>query len=398
MGINAAITAAGAGGCVCLGALPNYYLQTTIVNSLGASIIYTGEPVIHPSGVSPAANAVELLQIGNLRIDLPRIMSFTGFGVRVNGSSVLDLNIKSIEGCGQSLVMKAIQYHPVLDNTIRVQFMPAAPANGVGIFITSDNTNNPLSYPTLQGNAIYVNFFTGLRAVVWDSVANTPSWDGNVFHFIAIDCLAGNGYGGSGARCFQNTNAGSVPRNTMVCEGWMGGIAGTASMATAGKYIDGKFEGCEFKFSFADAWNGDPGGTYGYAYGTFNLTAGSQGNRLISIGGGGNYAAGYAALQVAANNRAAFGFSANNRVNAGLVLPGNIAANATQAFYFYTPLGGPSDFEISAVPTYPIGLVVEGIQNNCATNPNEYIITCRNVSGAQINSGTVFGMIITVGL
>jgi hypothetical protein len=364
-------------------------------------MIYTGMPVIQPSGVSPATNGVIIGQVGNCRIQLPVISGFSGVGINLINVAQDDVDVHEIRNCGISVRMAASNSTYgnsafCADNTVKVIKIAHDGPAGIGLQLSSD-TNGA----GMQGNDFYVNFYEGLVAVRFGGESapfNQPAaWDGTVVRLVAVDCLTGNGGGGSGCRWIQNLSGAAVWRGRFITDGWLGGIAGSSYMATAGKFIDGEFIECEFTFAMADSFSA-VAGSWDDAYGTFAFAAGSSGNRCINIGGGGNWAAGYAALQTAAGNRSAFGFSTANRIEAGLVLGSNISAAASQDFYFYTPLGGPSDFEASAVISIPVGLVIEAIMNNCATNPNEYIIRTRNVSGAQINSGTVFGMIITVGL
>jgi hypothetical protein len=175
--INSAITAAGPGGTVWL-SLDNYYCQTPIVVSNGARFQYSNTPMIRPSiSHTPSADGVRYDGTGNVKTSLPILSGFTGTALEIRNCGVINMDVQHIDQSGIAFKLNSTNSSGTGTNTVRIQFISAC---NHGIFITSDNVAGRV----MQGNDVYVNFFTGTEAVTWDALTNVPSWDGNTFgHF-----------------------------------------------------------------------------------------------------------------------------------------------------------------------------------------------------------------------
>ena len=157
------------------------------------------------------------------------------------------------------------------------------------------------------------------------------------------------------------------------------------------------------------------------SYAPYNLIniQGSS-NRFIFARGGGNWNYNttnslpqtYYQAQDTANSRSSFSTASvaycapfTNRIYCTYTISSTIAPGAELTLYVYTPItdayiqssifGASNNFTVQ--PLANNGLLPEVVYDNSLTNANEVVVKFRNVSGANISSGT-FNFMVTVGL
>lgn len=306
----------------------------------------------------------------------PTLTSFNTSYIRLKGVNFARIEIESISnGSGAGVVLETVQttHERCLDNKIDVHI-----ANNIGaVFLFQGGESNT---SVLQGNELYCNFALACEygcLFFIPTVGSTPFWDSNKVVFQAID-----GIGVANARGLSNSSAHSVPRLIFRVETWFGGFEPT------GVWADGRFDGLDAYIAPASEIP---------SYGAWSIIG--QGNKINQITSGLNIATKSYAVGTTANSRASFNAGApvtENRFAIIYTVPGGgIAVNAVFALYFYSPYFDSGSNKISAQSINYSGAIAEVVSRGA--NPNEGVITMRNISGVVIPAGTSIQFYVEVG-
>ena len=407
---------------------PNQFVVLTGTYYLGSSLTLTnsqmfkvvGGATFYPYGSYTGDCIIYQYNTNNTLTDIPTIQGFTtGAGITILGCSVMKATGFMIKNCKYGIKIKATSTHPVLDNYVNVHFLPDCQ---YGVFFTDDGTS-----ATIQGNEVYSNFYTNdnistnpwvsggyaanIAACYWDNL-NVYNWNGNTVQIKAIDINgATSSYGFYNASSFSTYGGNSFLNGWQIaCPLWFGGI--NSHNLTSAYYHVGGFLDSEFRFAIQTPSANAP-------YNLINTIG--NGNRFIFAAGGGAYSLynptgapqSFYAAQGSANSRSSFANSSSNycapfanRIFCSYTISSTIPANGELTLYIYTPvtdayLGAGVYFaasnNYSVLPLANFGLIFETAYDNSLTNANEVVVKFRNVSGADITSGT-FNFMVTVGL
>ena len=253
-------------------------------------------------------------------------------------------------------------------------------------------------------------YATNIAACYWDNL-NVYNWNGNTVQIKAIDINgATNSYGFYNASNFSTYGGYSFLNGWQLgCPLWFGGI--NSHNLSSAYYMAGYFLDSEFRYAIQTPSSNAP-------YNLINIQGSS--NRFIFARGGGNWNYNttnglpqtYYQAQDTANSRSSFSTASvaycapfTNRIYCTYTISSTIAAGAELTLYVYTPItdayiqsyifGASNNFTVQ--PLANNGLLPEVVYDNSLTNANEVVVKFRNVSGANISSGT-FNFMVTVGL
>ena len=397
-----------------------YYLGNALTLTNSQMFKVVGGATFYPYGSYTGDCIIYQYNTNNTLTDIPTIQGFTtGAGITILGCSVMKATGFMIKNCKYGIKIKATSTHPVLDNYVNVHFLPDCQ---YGVFFTDDGTS-----ATIQGNEVYSNFYTNdntstnpwvsggyaanIAACYWDNL-NVYNWNGNTVQIKAIDINgATSSYGFYNASSFSTYGGNSFLNGWQIaCPLWFGGI--NSHNLTSAYYHVGGFLDSEFRFAIQTPSANAP-------YNLINTIG--NGNRFIFAAGGGAYSLynptgapqSFYAAQGSANSRSSFANSSSNycapfanRIFCSYTISSTIPANGELTLYIYTPvtdayLGAGVYFaasnNYSVLPLANFGLIFETAYDNSLTNANEVVVKFRNVSGADITSGT-FNFMVTVGL
>ena len=397
-----------------------YYLGSVLTLTNSQMFKVVGGASFYPYSTYTGDCIVYQYNSNNTVTDIPTIVGFTtGAGLTIFGCKVLKATGFMIKSCKYGIKIKAgASGHEVLDNYVNVHFIPDCQ---YGVFFTDDGSG-----ATIQGNEIYSNFYTndnissnpwvsggyasGIAACYWDNL-NVYNWNGNTVQIKAIDINgATNSYGFYNASNFSTYGGYSFLNGWQLgCPLWFGGI--NSHNLSSAYYMAGYFLDSEFRYAIQTPSSNAP-------YNLINIQGSS--NRFIFAGGGGNWNYNttnglpqtYYQAQDTANSRSSFSTASvaycapfTNRIYCTYTISSTIAPGAELTLYVYTPItdayiqsyifGASNNFTVQ--PLANNGLLPEVVYDNSLTNANEVVVKFRNVSGANISSGT-FNFMVTVGL
>ena len=397
-----------------------YYLGSVLTLTNSQMFKVVGGASFYPYSTYTGDCIVYQYNSNNTVTDIPTIVGFTtGAGLTLLGCKVLKATGFMIKSCKYGIKIKAgASGHEVLDNYVNVHFIPDCQ---YGVFFTDDGSG-----ATIQGNEIYSNFYTndnissnpwvsggyasGIAACYWDNL-NVYNWNGNTVQIKAIDINGAiNSYGFYNASNFSTYGGYSFLNGWQLgCPLWFGGI--NSHNLSSAYYMAGYFLDSEFRYAIQTPSSNAP-------YNLINIQGSS--NRFIFARGGGNWNYNttnglpqtYYQAQDTANSRSSFATASvaycapfTNRIYCTYTISSTIAAGAELTLYVYTPItdayiqsyifGASNNFTVQ--PLANNGLLPEVVYDNSLTNANEVVVKFRNVSGANISSGT-FNFMVTVGL
>ena len=349
----------------------------------------------------------------NVQGDIPAMNGFSGTALYLAGTNIMNFKIFGCYNCGIGLKMAAVSGRDSLDNKVNIMFLENTTT---GVYFTGDGSTDPGGGTVaMQGNEIYVNFYTldtqpssTAYAAYWDNV-NLTTLNGNTLEFRAIEF---NGKTNTNGFYNASTNSGGyyVEGWNIKCDDWFGGI--NSSNLSSAKFLYGYFQSCTMQFSMQGALNTLP-------WSVFQIKGDS--NRVVFTNGGGNYNINTGGQPVSrftcpatANSRSSFNTGAtsfppfNNRLTCqyNIASGSSIPPGGTLTLYAYSPITDgytqasgviAASNNFSAVSFTQFGLILESAVDNNTVNPNEIILTFRNVSSNTLTSG-YFNFILTVGL
>lgn len=347
----------------------NMRLATTWV--INNRIPITCNPRASLDAIFGAVNGIEIREGAvnwNCRIQLPNIAGFSGFGIKLRGCSLINLEIGAIAQCGDGLVFECLAgtAPQCLDNNVRIQSIQGCTT---GVVATGDNTSN-----IFQGNETYVNFIVGcMKAVEYRSSVALTNFDSNSWEISAIDGAINGSVG------LKNSTPSTVSKVSFHVKNWAGGFGST------GKFVDGAFNGSIIKMNF----NGAP------AYSAMN------------INGAANYLSyernGWTAMPLAEcvfNAATALtdfngGVAINsNKIRARLTVPSSIAPGASVVAFLCTPLDDGSSLLFSVTPTSPGGMVLNYVRRE---SKNVVRVNWTNYGAAAVAAGTFIDFTLNIG-
>jgi hypothetical protein len=349
-----------------------------------------GSSIVPTSGYTSNVNAVKLTGASSgSQYQFGGFFNFSGVAVEI-ACSVAKITIQLIKGEPFSYIGTSAQGVGVLfatpgtsiDNEVEIIFA----ANLVDVFKYAGNITSGIA--AMQGNSMRCQFAdTNVHGLNFDGSINC---DSNDCTFVAWD--SGGVSGTSQAFYWSNTSGASAPFSN-----WLLSISDwevSGGLSTGG-ILGGNATPAPMQFSrlVAGTLNNSS------AWDLINVTSPAGGNAYITQALGGFTAFG-ATWQSVANNRSAYSSSPlyfNGTHCTGTIPSGGIGANATLTTYVYSPFAlDPYSWVYSAIPLTNLGLVLSGVA--FGTNPNEIILSWRNVSGASISSGTTFNFIFKSGI
>lgn len=328
---------------------------------------------------SGAANGV-MITSGNSvgEGSFPSISGFTGYGMRVVGTSLAKIYIPEIQRCGDALILETSGASTTLLDTEVCLTAISACTNAV-VFVADALPN------VMQGNKVYCNFIANCdNSVLYrnNGLANPgPNWDSNQVITQAIDPTPAR----TSAVMLKNENSYALNRVVFRVETWAGGLAST------GKFIDGRFNDLDAYINLAQ----NP------VAGQLNYVGAS--NRVDFSSARGRNTTPVTAVN-APNSMPSFngGVPLFYNVVKLKYIPSTDWANNTQKqAYIYHQL---TDQNTNAFTVQPPdsgslrGATVDSVIDNSLTTPYEIQINLRNVSGATITAGTEIEFKLRVGL
>jgi hypothetical protein len=397
----------------------NQFVVLTGNYTINSTITITGGRMFKVNGgaqfsAGSATNGIVYSGNGsNVQGDIPAMVGFSGTALYLAGTNVMNLKMFGCYNCGIGLKMAAVSGRDSLDNKVHIMFLENTTT---GVYFTGDgSTDGGGGTVAMQGNEIYVNFYTldsqpssTAYAAYWDNV-NLTTLNGNTLEFRAIEF---NGKTNVNGFYNASTNSGGtyVEGWNIKCDDWFGGI--NSSNSSSAKFLYGYFQACTFQFSMQGSLNTLP-------WSVFQLKGDT--NRVIFTNGGGNYNINTGGQPVSRftcptspNSRSSFNTGGtsfppfNNRLTCqyDISTGGSIAPGGALTLYAYSPVTDgytqPSGViaasnNFSAVSFTQFGLILESAIDNNTVNANEIILNFRNVSSNTLSSG-VFNFILTVGL
>ena len=396
-----------------------YYLNSSLTVSNSQMFKVVAGASFYPYGSYTGDCLIYQYNTNNTVTEIPTIQGFTtGAGLKILGCRVMKATGFMIKNCQYGVYLKASNGHELLDNYVNIHFIPDCQ---YGFYFTDDGTA-----ATIQGNELYCNFYTNdntstnpwviggyadsIAACYWDN-KNVYNWNGNSVQIKAIDINgATNSYGFYNASSFATYGGNSFLNGWQLgCPLWFGGI--NSHNLNSAYYMVGGFLDSEFRYAIQTPSSNAP-------YNLINIQGSS--NRFIFARGGGNWNINttnglpqtYYQAQNTANSRSSFATTSvnncapySNRIYCTYTISSTIAPNAELTLYIYTPItdayiqssifAASNNFTVQPLANY--GLIPETVYDNSSTNANEVVVKFRNVSGANISSGT-FNFLVTVGL
>lgn len=315
--------------------------------------------------VAGAANGIKMTGGNSVgKSSFPAISGFSGYGLRVIGTSLLNLYVPEIQQCGDGLVLETSGADTTLLNTEVTLTSISACTNAI-VFVADALAN------VMQSNKIYCNFIANCeKAVLFrdNGLANPgPNWDSNQVITQAIDPTPSR----TSAVMLKNECSYAINRFVFRVETWCGGLAST------GKFISGRFNDLDAYINLSQ----NPGA------GMFAYTGAS--NRVDFSGARGRNSTPVTASRTP-NSLPSF--------NGGVPLFHNVVKlkatfttewpnNDTRQVYIYHQLTDQNTNAFTVMPPDEgsfRGVVVDSIIDNSLTVPYEIIINLRNVSGASM--------------
>lgn len=312
-----------------------------------------------------AANGVKLTAGNSVgKNSFPAISGFPGYGMRIVGTSLANIYISEIQGCGDALILETSGSDTtLLDSEVTLTSISAC-TNAI-VFVADKLAN------VMQGNKVYVNFIANCeKAVLFrdNGLANPgPNWDSNQVITQAIDPTPSR----TNAVMLKNECGYAINRVVFRVETWAGGLAST------GKFISGRFNDLDAYINLSQ----NPG------IGMFAYTGAS--NRVDFSSARGRNVTPVTASRTP-NSLPSF--------NGGVPLFHNVVKlkatfttewpnNDTRQVYIYHQLTDQNTNAFTVMPPDEgsfRGIVVDSIIDNSLTVPYEIIINLRNVSGASM--------------
>lgn len=317
-----------------------------------------------------AANGVKLTAGNSVgKNSFPAISGFPGYGMRIVGTSLANIYISEIQGCGDALILETSGSATTLLDT-EVTLTSISACDNAVVFVADKLAN------VMQGNKVYVNFIANCTNSVLfrdNGLASPgPNWDSNQVITQAIDPTPNR----PDAVMLNNACGYAINRFVFRVETWAGGMAST------GKFINGRFNDLDAYINLAQ----NPGiGQLAYV-GASNrvdfssargrnvtpVTASRTPNSLASFNGGVPLFHNVVKLQIT--------FDSSDWPN-----------NDTRQVYVYHQLTDQNTNAFTVMPPDTgafRGCIVDSIIDNSQTNPYEIIINLRNVSGSTITAGS----------
>lgn len=315
--------------------------------------------------VPGATNGVRLTAGNSVgKQSFPAISGFPGYGLRIVGTSLLNLYISEIQQCGDALILETSGANTTLLNTEITLTSISACTNAI-VFVADALAN------VMQGNKVYCNFIANCTNSVLfrdNGLANPgPNWDSNQVITQAIDPTPSR----TNAVMLKNECGYAINRVVFRVETWCGGLAST------GKFISGRFNDLDAYLNLSQ----NPG------IGMFAYTGAS--NRVDFSSARGRNVTPVTASRTP-NSLPSF--------NGGVPLFHNVVKlkatfttewpnNDTRQVYIYHQLTDQNTNAFTVMPPDEgsfRGIVVDSIIDNSLTVPYEIIINLRNVSGASM--------------
>lgn len=326
-----------------------------------------------------AANGVKLTAGNSVgKNSFPAISGFPGYGMRIVGTSLANIYISEIQGCGDALVLETSESATTLLDT-EVTLTSISACDNAVVFVADKLAN------VMQGNRVYVNFIANCTNSVLfrdNGLANPgPNWDSNQVITQAIDPTTSR----TNAVMLKNECGYAINRFVFRVETWAGGLAST------GKFISGRFNDLDAYINLSQ----NP------VAGMFSYTGAS--NRVDFSSARGRNTTPVTAVN-ASNSMPSFNGGVplfHNVVKLKYIPSVDWANNTQKQAYIYHQL---TDQNTNAFTVQPPdsgslrGTTVDSVIDNSLTVPYEIQINLRNVSGVTITAGTEIEFKLRVGL
>lgn len=326
-----------------------------------------------------AANGVKLTAGNSVgKNSFPAISGFPGYGIRIVGTSLANIYISEIQGCGDALILETSESATTLLDT-EVTLTSISACDNAVVFVADKLTN------VMQGNKVYCNFIANCENSVLfrnNGLASPgPDWDSNQVVTQAIDPTPSR----ASAVMLKNECPYAINRVVFRVETWAGGLAST------GKFIEGRFNDLDAYINLA---NNPMAGQLDYV---------GASNRVDFSSARGRNTTPVTAVN-ASNSMPSFNGGAplfHNVVKLKYIPSADWANNTQKQAYIYHQL---TDQNTNAFTVQPPdsgslrGTTVDSVIDNSLTVPYEIQINLRNVSGATITAGTEIEFKLRVGL
>ena len=315
---------------------------------------------------------------------LPSIVGFSDHGLRVVGTSLLNLFISEIQQCGDALILETSgSATTLLDTEIRLNSISAC--NNAVVFVADALPN------VMQGNKVYCNFIANCdKAVLFrnNGLANPgPNWDSNQVVTQAIDPTTAR----TSAVMLKNECSYAISRFVFRVETWAGGLSSTA------KFIEGRFGDLDAYFNLAQ---NPTTGQFSYV--------GSSNRVDVSTVRGRNFGP----VTTKNTSNSLNNPAAQPPFNGGMPVFHNVVKlkyiptadwdpNTQKQAYIYHQLTDQNTNAFTVMPPDSgslRGCTVDSVIDNSAVVPYEIQINLRNVSGVTITAGTEIEFKLRVGL
>ncbi len=308
----------------------------------------------------------------------PAISGFAGYGLRVVGTSLLNLYIPEIQQCGDALILETSGSDTTLLNT-EISLTSISACTNAIVFVADALAN------VMQGNKVYCNFIANCeKAVLFrdNGLAGPgPNWDSNQVITQAIDPTPSR----TSAVMLKNECSYAINRFVFRVETWCGGLAST------GKFISGRFNDLD---AYINLSQNPVAGMLAYT---------GASNRVDFSSARGRNTTPVTAVN-ASNSMPSFNGGAplfHNVVKLKYIPSVDWANNTQKQIYIYHQL---TDQNTNAFTVQPPdsgslrGTTVDSVIDNSLTVPYEIVINLRNVSGTTIPAGTELEFKLRVGL
>lgn len=298
----------------------------------------------------------------------PAISGFAEYGLRVVGTSLLNLYISEIQQCGDALILETSGADSTLLNT-EVSLTSISACTNAIVFVADSLAN------VMQGNKVYCNFIANCeKAVLFrDNGLATPgpNWDSNQVITQAIDPTPAR----TSAVMLKNACSYAINRTVFRVETWAGGLAST------GKFIEGRFNDLDAYINLSQ----NPGiGQLSYVGASNRVDFSSARGRNVTP----------VTCVNSSNKMADFNGGVplfHNVVKLKYIPTVDWANNTQKQVYIYHQLTDQNTNAFTIMPPDSgsfRGCTVDSIVDNSQTVPYEIVINLRNVSGATITAGT----------
>ncbi|MDQ2127961.1 hypothetical protein R4I72_05800 [Leclercia adecarboxylata] len=308
----------------------------------------------------------------------PAISGFAGYGLRVVGTSLLNLYIPEIQQCGDALILETSGTDTTLLNT-EISLTSISACTNAIVFVADALAN------VMQGNKVYCNFIANCTNNVLfrdNGLANPgPNWDSNQVITQAIDPTPSR----PSAVMLKNECGYAINRFVFRVETWCGGLAST------GKFISGRFNDLD---AYINLSQNPVAGMLAYT---------GASNRVDFSSARGRNTTPVTAVN-ASNSMPSFNGGVplfHNVVKLKYIPSVDWANNTQKQIYIYHQL---TDQNTNAFTVQPPdsgslrGTTVDSVIDNSLTVPYEIVINLRNVSGTTIPAGTELEFKLRVGL